>query len=72
MTGSVQQKKQKGRDRLCQKTRQPPLYSRDGSQGVSALAHTGIFDLHCKTPDGTYFLVPLQKAKQKIFKAAAK
>ncbi len=43
-------------------------YSRNEWQGVSALDRKAIFDLHCKTPDGTYFIVELQKAKQNYFK----
>ena len=43
-------------------------YSRNEWQGVSALDRKAIFDLHCKTPNGTYFLVELQKAKQNYFK----
>ena len=43
-------------------------YSRSEWQGVSALDRKAIFDLHCKTPDGTYFIVELQKAKQNFFK----
>ena len=43
-------------------------YSRNEWQGVSALDRKAIFDLHCKTSDGTYFLVELQKAKQNYFK----
>ena len=43
-------------------------FSRNEWQGVSVLDRKGIFDLHCKTPDGTYFLVELQKAKQNYFK----
>jgi predicted transposase/invertase (TIGR01784 family) len=43
-------------------------YSRNEWQGVSALDRKAIFDLHCKTLDGTYFLVELQKAKQNYFK----
>lgn len=43
-------------------------FSRNEWQGVSMLDRKAIFDLHCKTPDGTYFLVELQKAKQNFFK----
>jgi predicted transposase/invertase (TIGR01784 family) len=43
-------------------------YSRNEWQGVSALDRKAIFDLHCKAPDGTYFIVELQKAKQNYFK----
>ena len=43
-------------------------FSRSEWQGVSVLDRKAIFDLHCKTPDGTYFLVELQKAKQNYFK----
>lgn len=43
-------------------------YSRNEWQGVSALDRKAIFDLHCKTPDGTYFIVELQKARQNWFK----
>ncbi|WP_338845277.1 Rpn family recombination-promoting nuclease/putative transposase [Massilia sp. W12] len=43
-------------------------FSRNEWQGVSMLDRKAIFDLHCKTPDGAYFLVELQKAKQNFFK----
>ena len=43
-------------------------YSRSEWQGVSVIDRKAIFDLHCKTPDGTYFIVELQKAKQNFFK----
>ncbi len=43
-------------------------YSRNEWLGVSVLDRKGIFDLHCKTPGGTYFIVELQKAKQNYFK----
>ncbi|WP_338848728.1 Rpn family recombination-promoting nuclease/putative transposase [Massilia sp. W12] len=43
-------------------------FSRNEWQGVSMLDRKAIFDLHCKTPDGSYFLVELQKAKQNFFK----
>ena len=43
-------------------------FSRNEWQGVSSVDRKAIFDLHCKTPEGTYFLVELQKAKQNWFK----
>ena len=43
-------------------------YSRSEWQGVSAIDRKAIFDLHCKSLDGTYFIVELQKAKQNYFK----
>lgn len=43
-------------------------FSRNEWQGVSMPDRKAIFDLHCKTPDGSYFLVELQKAKQNFFK----
>jgi predicted transposase/invertase (TIGR01784 family) len=43
-------------------------YHRNEWQGVSALDRKAIFDLHCKTPEGAYFIVELQKAKQNYFK----
>ena len=43
-------------------------YSRNEWVGVSSADRKAIFDLHCKTQDGTYFLVELQKAKQNYFK----
>ena len=43
-------------------------YSRSEWQGVSVIDRKAIFDLHCKTPDDTYFIVELQKAKQNFFK----
>ncbi len=46
-------------------------YSRNEWQGVSAVDRKAIFDLHCKSADGKYFLVELQKAKQKWFKNRA-
>ena len=46
-------------------------YSRNEWQGVSAVDRKAIFDLHCKSADGKYFFVELQKAKQKWFKDRA-
>ena len=43
-------------------------YSRTEWQGVSAAERRAVMDLHCKTPDGTSFLVEVQKAKQNWFK----
>ncbi len=43
-------------------------FSRNEWLGVSSIDRKAIFDLHCKTPDGTYFLVELQKAKHNFFK----
>lgn len=43
-------------------------YSHIEWQGVSAADPRAIFDLHCKSRDGTYFIVELQKAKQNYFK----
>ncbi len=43
-------------------------YSRNEWLGSSIVDRKAIFDLHCKAPDGTVFLVELQKAKQNWFK----
>ncbi len=43
-------------------------FSRTEWQGKAALDRKAVVDLHCKAPDGTVFLVELQKAKQKFFK----
>ena len=46
-------------------------YSRSEWQGVSAVDRKAIFDLHCKTPDGTYFIVELQKPSKTTSKIVA-
>lgn len=46
-------------------------YSRNEWQGLTAFERRAIIDLHCKTQDGTYFIVELQKAKQNYFKDRA-
>ncbi len=43
-------------------------YSRSEWQGVSAAERRAVMDLHCKAPDGTSFIVEVQKAKQNWFK----
>ncbi|WP_338847410.1 Rpn family recombination-promoting nuclease/putative transposase [Massilia sp. W12] len=43
-------------------------FSRTEWQGKTALDRKAVVDLHCKAPDGTVFLVELQKAKQNFFK----
>lgn len=43
-------------------------YSRSEWQGVSVAERRAVMDLHCKAPDGTSFIVEVQKAKQNWFK----
>ncbi len=43
-------------------------YSRAEWQGVSSAERRAVMDLHCKAPDGTSFIVEVQKAKQNWFK----
>lgn len=43
-------------------------YTRNEHLGAAELDRKAIFDLHCKNSVGEYFIVELQKAKQRFFK----
>lgn len=43
-------------------------YTKNEYLGQSQVDRKAIFDLHCKNSQGEYFIVELQKAKQKFFK----